>query len=388
MPLIGSLKPWSGSLPPSTENGEVEDDLITANTPNAEPDASSTEGENEAQPSGGQDDSQADEPKSMAEAIAQALATDTDKADEPDSEDKPDGDKSTDKDKPDAGPDAAKTPDKDPSKQPAEASADKDDDPSDEELKGYQPKVQKRIKQLLAQRNDSRRAAESFAEDAGHYRNIRQFMSESQLADGEVAELFQIGRLLKANDIAGYEKALDMILPIAQQLLEATGRSLPKDLRDKVESGELTEDVARETAVQRSRATVAERRVQQVTTQQQTQQQAQATQAHVTAVQTAVGQWTDRIRQSDPDFGLKADAMRDAALALVSEKGRPKNPEEAVKMAELAYARVNSWFKSAQPKRQASRPAPTTGQTGNRSGLTPEPKSLREAIFGAMKAGQ
>lgn len=377
-------------MPPSTENGEVEDDQITASTPNAEPDAPSTEGENEAQPSGGQDEGTADEPKSMAEAIAQALATDTDKADEPKPEDDPDGAKSTDKDKTDAkaDPDAAKTPDTDTSKQPAEGSADKDDDPSDEELKGYQPKVQKRIKQLLAQRNDSRRAAETFAEDAGHYRNIRQFMSESQLADGEVAELFQIGRLLKANDIAGYEKALDMILPIAQQLLEATGRSLPKDLRDKVESGELTEEVARDTAVQRSRATVAERRVQQVTKQQQTQQQQVASQAHVTAVQTAVGQWTDRTRQSDPDFGLKADAMRDAALALVSEKGRPKNPEEAVKMAELAYARVNSWFKSAQPKRQASRPAPTSGQTGNRSGLTPEPKSLKEAIFGAMKAGQ
>lgn len=373
----------------SNENGEVvDDDLITGGTPTPEPDASLEGGENAAQPSGGQDEGQADEPKSMAEAIAQALATDTDTADKPKSEDDPDGDKPKDEDKTDPEAAAAKTPDKDTSKEPAEGTADKDDDPSEEELKGYQPKVQKRIKQLLSQRNEYRHAAESHAEDATHYRNIRQFMADSQLADGEVAELFQVGRLLKGNDIGGYEKALDILLPIAQQLLEATGRSLPKDLREKVETGEVTEDVARETAVQRSRATVAERRAQQATTQVETQQQQVATQAHVTAVQTAVGQWTDRIRQSDPDFGLKADAMRDAALALVSEKGRPKNPQEAVQMAELAYARVNSWFKSAQPKRQASRPAPSSGQTGNRSGLTPEPKSLKEAIFGAMKAGQ
>lgn len=373
---------------PSNENGEVvDDDLMTGGTPTPEPDASLEGGENAAQPSGGQDEGQADEPKSMAEAIAQALATDTDKADEPKSEDDPDGAKSTDKDKTDPESNAATTPDKDTSKEPAEGSADKDDDPSEEELKGYQPKVQKRIKQLLSQRNEYRHAAESHAEDATHYRNIRQFMADSQLADAEVAELFQVGRLLKGNDVGGYEKALDILLPIAQQLLEATGRSLPSDLREKVESGEVTEDVARETAVQRSRATVAERRAQQVTTQAQAQQQQVASQAHVAAVQTAVSQWTDRIRQSDPDFGLKADAMRDAALALVAEKGRPKNPEEAVRMAELAYTRVNSWFKSAQPKHQASRPAPGSGQTGNRSGLTPEPKSLKEAIFGAMKAG-
>lgn len=377
-------------MPPSNENGEVvDDDLITGGTPTPEPDASLEGGENAAQPSGGQDEGTADEPKSMAEAIAQALATDKDKADEPKSEDDPDGEKPEDKDKPEAkaDPAAATTPDKDTSKEPAEGSADKDDDPSEEELKGYQPKVQKRIKQLLSQRNEYRHAAESHAEDATHYRNIRQFMADSQLADAEVAELFQVGRLLKGNDVGGYEKALDILLPIAQQLLEATGRSLPKDLREKVESGEVTEDVARETAVQRTRATVAERRAQQVTAQAETQQQQVASQAHVTAVQTAVSQWTDRIRQSDPDFGLKADAMRDAALALVAEKGRPKNPQEAVQMAELAYARVNSWFKSAQPKRQPSRPAPGTGQTGNRTGLTPEPTSLKEAIFGAMKAG-
>jgi hypothetical protein len=158
-------------------------------------------------------------------------------------------------------------------------------------------------------------------------------------------------------------------------------------LREKVENGELTEEVARDTALQRTRATVAERRASQATQQVQTQQQAQQTRAMQTAIQTAVNAWTERVKASDPDFGLKADAMRDAALALVAERGRPKNPQEAVEFAQEAHRRVSTWFQRAQPKRLASRPAPGPGQTGNRSGLTPEPKSLKDAIFGAMKAG-
>ena len=371
-------------MPPINETGEIEEDLglTPATTPIADPDTSGNTPDNDAQQSGGQqDETTADEPKSMADAIAQALATD---------EAKTEGDADPDESKPEdkkAEDGAAKTPDTDKSKEPAEGSADTDDDPSEDELKAYQPKVQKRIKKLLSQRNEARREVEGYRDDATHYRNIRSFMEQSQLADGEVAELFEVGRLLKSNDVAAYEKALDIVLPIAQQLLEATGRSLPKDLREKVENGEFTEDAARDLAVQRARAMTAERRVQQVTQRTQAQEQAQQTSANQTAIQMAVASWTERVKVSDPDFGLKADAMRDAALALIAEKGRPKNAEEAVRYAEEAHRRVSSWFSRAQPQRPASRPAPNAGQSGNRSTLSPEPKSLKDAIFGALKSG-
>lgn len=369
---------------PNNETGELEEDLglTPATTPIADPDTSESTSDTDAQPSGGQqDETTADGPKSMADAIAQALATDEAKTE---GEDDPDG-AQPDAKKAEDG--AAKTPDTDKSTEPAEGSADADEDPSEDELKAYQPKVQKRIKKLLSQRNEARREAEGHRDDATHYRNIRTFMAEAQLADGEVAELFEVGRLLKSNDVAAYERALDIVLPIAQQLLEATGRSLPKDLNEKVENGEFTEDAARELAAQRARATTAERRAQQVTQRTQAQEQAQQVTATQSSIQMAVASWTERVKVSDPDFGLKADAMRDAALALIAEKGRPRNAEEAVRYAEEAHRRVSSWFSKAQPQRPASRPAPNVGQSGNRSALTPEPKSLKDAIFGAMKAG-
>lgn len=359
-------------MPPSTETGEIEKDLglTPVTSPVTVEDAPDTGGIDAPQPSGGQDEPKADEPASMADAIAQALA-----------EPKAEADAGA---APDAAPkEAAATPGQEQSTAPAEA-ADAEDDPSDEELKGYQPKVQKRIRKLLSQRNEYRREAETLKEDAGHYRNIREFMAQSQLQDQEVAELFEVGRLLKANDVAGYERALDIILPIANQLLEATGRSLPKDIREQVDTGELTEAAARELALQRTRAATAETRAAQVQQQVAQQQQVQQVSAHQTAVKTAVQSWEQRVRQSDPDFGLKADALRDAALALVAERGHPRNPEEAVQWAQVAYDRVSNWFSSARPAPRASRPAPGSGQNGNRSGLVPAPTSLADAIKGAL----
>lgn len=376
-------------MPPINESGEIEQELgltpVTTPITDTNQDASG-QPEDNSQSSSEQDTNPTDGPKTMADAIAEALASDEgadnqkgeDEGEKPEAEAKKEGD-----------PAAVKTPDTDTSKEPAEEKADPDDaDPTDEELKGYQPKVQKRIRKVLSQRNEARREAEVLRPDAEHYRNIRQFMAESNLQDGEVAELFEVGRLLKGNDIAGFEKALDIVLPIAQQLLEATGRALPQELRAKVDTGELTEEAARDLIRQRTRAETAERRAATVEQRVQTQTQQVQTQQHRTAVQTAVQQWEQQVRQTDPDFGLKADAMRDAALAMVAEKGAPKNPQEAVEMAKAAYDRVNAWFRNARPAAKPSRPAPAAGQNGNRSSLAPTPNSLQDAIFGALRSSQ
>ncbi|MBN9347264.1 MAG: hypothetical protein J0I48_13860 [Devosia sp.] len=375
-------------MPPNTETGELDKDLglTPATTPIAEPaipDASVPPEENAQQPSSEQDNAAKDEgPKTMAEAIADALQPEA--ASEDDT-----GEKGADKN---VAPPADKVPDPaaeanaDKSTQPAEEDGEADEDPSEDELKTYSPKSQKRVKQLLSQRNTFRREADDLREDAEHYRNIRSFMSDSRLEDGEVAELFKVGKLLKGTDPAGFEAALDIVLPIAEQLLELTGRSLPKELREQVENGALTEEHAREQARLRTRAIMAERERDEVRTTATTQQSQQSRIAHQTAVNTAVGAWEARVRQSDPDFGLKADAMRDAALALVAEKGAPKTAEEAVQFAQATYDKVNSWFSKARPAAQPSRPAPRSGSNGNRAGLAPAPKTLEEAIKGALSA--
>jgi len=379
-------------LPPNKEPGEIDETLVNADTPAADltsTDASTTT-EEAASPSSSErteETAKAEEgPKSMAEAIAEAIKPDTDK--DPDATPDPDtpakegetpakteADPAT---KPDATPDPATAETGDPAEP---------DDPTEDELKALPPRSAKRIRQLLSQRNAVRRELADVSVDAEHYRNIRGFMQEARLEDGEVAELFKVGRLLKGDDPAGYEEALDIVLPIAQSLLEMTGRALPKDLNAKVENGELTEDLAREQAKLRTRATTAERRATVVQTEVQTQQQTQQVTQLRHAIGTAVTQWEQQVRQSDPDFGLKADALRDAAFAIIAERGRPKTPQEAVEFAKAGYERVNKWFSAARPAPKASRPTPQ-GPGANRSGLSPEPKSLADAIGGAMRAGQ
>lgn len=376
-------------MPPNTEPGEIEKDLglTPVTTPITEdqtaPDASAKPEDSAPATSSEQDKTEpAEGPKTMAEAITAAL--EGDKAEK-------DAETTTEGEKPKEGEaDPAKTPDKnaDPDTSKTAEDGEADDDPTEDELKAYQAKPAKRIKQLLHQRNEFRREAEGLREDAGHYRNIRSFMSEARLEDGEVAELFKVGRLLKGTDPKGFEEALDIVLPIAQNLLELTGRSLPKALREQVESGALTEEHAREQARLRTRATLAERERDEVRTTAETQQQQQAVTNHQRAVTTAVTTWEQRTRQSDPDFALKADAMRDAARAMVAERGAPKSPEEAVQFAQATYERVNKWFTAARPAPRPNRPAPQSGQTGNRSGHAPAPKSLSEAIRGALDASR
>lgn len=367
-------------MPPNDDTGEIE--LETGITPEttpilevAAPDATPVVDKIDPQPSSGQDDTtKADEPKTMAEAIAAALVSD----------------------KPDTTPDAAAavvaeaTPVaavvEDPSNAPAEEGKDDESaDPTDDELKGLKAPVAKRIKQLLSQRNTARRELEASSEDASHYRNIREFMATSDLADSEVSDLFKIGKLLKGNDVKGYEEALDMVLPIAQQLLEMTGRSLPKDVQAQVEAGELTEDAARELALTRTRALTAEKRATTVETRVATQEQNANSAAHSTAIKTAVLAWDTRTRASDLDFGLKAEALQSAAQTILLQRGPPKSPADAVAYAEAAYANVNKWFSAAKPAPKATRATPAPGTNGNRGALAPAPGSLAEAIRGAIK---
>lgn len=254
------------------------------------------------------------------------------------------------------------------------------DDLSDDEIAAMRPKAQKRVKQLLSQRNEARREVEALKGDATNYQQIRQYMTTNQLGDQEVAELFQLGADLKSGNPDRLGKFLDRVMPLVQRAMEATGRALPQDLQEQVDSGDMTEDVARNMSRTRTQAAFAEQQAQQA--QRQTAQvQTSVAQAQINL---AVTQWQEHIRQTDPDFDMKADAMTRVAQAMVAEKGLPKTPAEAVEYAKAAHAEVSRWMKSARPAPKPSRAAPTS-QTAPRSGLAPAPTSLEAIINQAFE---
>lgn len=357
---------------PDLENGELE---ALASSP----DVASQDGGQDSTPqsSSGQDTPNTDQgPTTMAEAIEAAYAA---------SEANPLGDEDGEA-KPAQADDKAKDPDPAASTGTAEgggtAEAELPDEVSDDEMKAYKPSVQKRVKQLLSQRNEFRRKAETLEADAGSFQNIRNFMQQNNLVDAEVAELYELGADLKSGKPERLQKFLDRVMPTVQAALEATGRTVPQDLRPKVEQGEMTEDAARQFGQERANRIAAERAVE-AANQRQTQVQQTAT---VAAISDAVGQWEQQTRLTDPDFGIKAGPMQRAAQALVAQRGLPTTPQQALEFAKAAYEEVNGWFKQARPAAKATRPAPAAGGTAHKTGLPPVPTTLDEVIKQALEA--
>jgi hypothetical protein len=330
------------------------------------------------QSSGGKTDPQPDPgPKSLDEAITAAL-------DQSEGTDTP-----------------GKTPDPDPkaTDQSADKPADKEATPSDgtaekgsdeaelsdevseEELRSYKGKPQKRIKQLLSQRNEYRRELEGLKPDADEYRKIKTFMDTNALVPDEVAGLLQAGADLKSGQPERLQRFLQLVQPLVDQVLELTGQTVPADLKPKVEQGEMTEDAAKTVARERAGRIAAENAAKAAG--QQVQQTQQATVA--AGIRNAVAGWEQQVRQSDPDFGKKAAAMARTARALVAERGQPKTPDEAVALAKAAYDEVTGWLKSVQPAPKPTQAAPSSGQSASRSGMSTAPKTLEEAINGAMR---
>jgi len=388
-------------VPPISETGENEDTGHDApQTPDADtanPDAGVETPETGSLTSSEQDNpsGETEGPKSMADAVAAALGPD-----DPDAADPEPGENQGDEGEAEGADDKAKAdPEgedksnehvedgKDKSGEQPDADTDDEDDPTDEEMKGYARKPQKRIKQLLAQRNRAREEADGNRDDAEQYRQIQTFVEQNHLEAKEVQQLFQVGAYLKSGTSEHADKALEIIMPIAEQLLVATGRSVPSDLREKVESGEMTEEAARNFGRERHGRQAADRRAQRLETQHtQAENARQATETN-TAIRTAVSEWHQTQQQSDPDFDVKRPFLRAAALEIIQEKGRhAQTAEEAQEFAKLAYDRVTERLRGALPQKKPTRPAPGgTGSNGNRADLNREPSSLMDAVQAGLR---
>lgn len=223
-----------------------------------------------------------------------------------------------------------------------------------------------RFKEVIDQRNKYREGAEQ-------YEQITSFLSQNNLSAEEAAQGFQIMAMMK-NDPAA---ALEALNPFVQQLGVQSGITMPGDIQSKVEDGYLDEDAGRE--LSRLRAEAARER--QMREQMQGQQQQQQAQAELHNLAATVTDWEERTRASDPDYDLKQDEIDDRVRVLVTERGRPQTPEQAIAMAKEAYDSVNERYKARFGNKRQIRTA-----SGGKLGGTPqaEPTSLMEAVQNAL----
>lgn len=248
-----------------------------------------------------------------------------------------------------------------------------DSDPDAQELAGIAPKTRKRIDRLLEQRNAARTELESLKDPANRWMQLNGYLQEHKLAAEDVNLLLGIGAALRRGDMRAFR---DGIAPYWQLANEALGDFLPTDLQAKVETGEITLDVARE--VSQMRHANARLNGQAQLNQQEINQAAQA--RVQSQVHDAIANWEQQIIRRDPDYARKAGAVLRISQALMAEHGAPQTPETAVAMAQRAYEEAGGWVGRLSP--QPTRPVPDSTRVVN--GARAEPRDLMEVAMRAL----
>jgi len=202
---------------------------------------------------------------------------------------------------------------------------------------------------------------------------IGTFMRENELTAEEVQQGFEIMALMKHNPVAALEK----LVPHLDVLELAAGRKLPEDLQRRVEAGEVTPDIAQETARARMEAQVARSRVERT---EQAVQQDRVREA-TTAMKTAVEGWESSVKASDPDYPHIQSFLIDRTRVLMAQ-APPRTPDEAVSLAKRAYDEVKAQMRRVMPQR-----APTRPMTSDKSSTTAvaTPKNLEDVVKLALR---
>lgn len=220
-----------------------------------------------------------------------------------------------------------------------------------------------RFKKLIRERNE-------FRSRATQYDQITDFMDKNQLTAEEVAQGFQVMAMMKTGDPA---QAYEALRRITDNLALAAGHKLPDDLAQKVEQGYIDQETAQDLWRKQFKA---ERTANLAATENQRFRQ-QEQQSAFNTIAEAVTAWEESVRESDPDYELKADLIDDRVRALVAAKGKPRNTDEALAYAQDAYKTVSERLKSVRGVKQPLR----TTVGGKVSGTPlPEPKSLLDVI--------
>lgn len=283
-------------------------------------------------------------------------------------------------DDPDGADGDAKAADKDGEGDAKPESAEADPSVSDEEA---EPPFHEhpRWKKLQAERVELRQKVEFLEPDATKFRQIQDFMAGNDLTPDDVRQGFAIMAALRRDPAEAWE----LMKPIVQSVQAFVGNQLPDDIQEKVDTGLIDDETARELARLRHAATFKAERDQRQAAQvqqRQTQEQAEAAQqARVSAVdQWFVGQ------QADPDFEAIVPHLEGAILRTQrawARQGRSFDaPQDAVKVAQEAFAAVR---KTLAPRRQPVRNTPSSPPPAA-APRAAQPASLMDALRASIAA--
>lgn len=221
-----------------------------------------------------------------------------------------------------------------------------------------------RFQQLLQEK----KVAET---DAQRYRNVENFIAEQGLTGEETQQLLQIGGLIKTNPVEAWKQ----MLPTIQRLAVAAGEVLPDDLKQRVQAGEVSREVALDLSRQRA--------ANQANTTRHDWERSRSEQRQVVEVQQRIGStvntWEGERRARDPNFEAKLPAIEREVAWLQSKEGKPRDPEGVRAMLQRAYDAVSAQFIAPKSPTQRQPKRPVTGGQVN-GNVRPEITSTLDII--------
>ena len=261
-----------------------------------------------------------------------------------------------------------------------------DDDEAEPAPEASTPQIRKKIQKLLKKYHTQKKELYEASQELAALRSpaeigsqMQAFAKANDLSAEDIANLCQIGAYVRSGD---YKSFYEAVAPIVRRAQEYLGLALPKEAREAVQQGRMSEVAAREYVRLQMDKQLTEVHLR---TQQQTaaRQNLQNTQDYV---QRTVSALEAQFAASDPDYKAKSDSVTLAAKALLHDRGGTiNNVQEALEITKAAYDMVN-----ANIRRQRG-PATATARQPNGNGQTrsarPEAKSPYEAaLLGLEKA--
>lgn len=258
-------------------------------------------------------------------------------------------------------------------------------DPSEEEIKQYTPGAQKRIRELVAEKNTARgqvetatRELETFKPRAESYDKLTGYLTRNGITSDEANNSLEVARLIKAGDFAN---ALKVLTPIYQEVSKRAGEVLPPDLQEEVRLGH----TPHERALELSRLRASEASARDRATQEGTRQAAEAARTQntnfVNTVAKAADDWAKGKAGSDPDWDKKQTEVAEIVELDLRRNGFPKSSQEAIQRSEKALAQVNARWKTLRGTPGEIKPTVGSGRSSTREGA---PKTAMEAVNRAL----
>lgn len=268
----------------------------------------------------------------------------------------------------------------------AESDDDEQGDPTEDYLKRLKPKTRRRIERLLTERNERDAEIATLAPRAQAFDRLHGYMTQANLDESEVNNGFQVMAAMKNDPF----KALELLTPYWNALLQATGQVLPADLKEKVDTGVMPEDAARELSRARARGAYTDARTQQDSERAQAQAEATRLQQTTVDVQSAVAAWESQWKASDPDYAKKSGRVLEKfELRLHKNRGMVDQTARqggdvkslVMRLANEARQDAEKEIKALVPQRAAITPVKdATSSASSR----PKPTSTLEAIRAAV----